>query len=199
MIYFILLFPYLKIKTIIYFFNNLFTTSPNRKENIFIRNDIKSIRNTFSFFLIIITAAIIFKVSTQESNYIILSVSKGTYTIFSENKNYDLYIEGVKHTVYINITYPDEIYIENNKIVEIKNSYTFNADYNEVKLNFNEPVYNTKLFFVECEGIKRIDLSHFNSSLITTMNSMFRDCSNLEYIDFSNIDTSNVDDMESMF
>ena len=47
--------------------------------------------------------------------------------------------------------------------------------------------------------IKQIDLSVFDASKVTKMNSMFRECSNLERINFGNINTSSVEDMSDLF
>jgi surface protein len=47
--------------------------------------------------------------------------------------------------------------------------------------------------------ILSIDLSNFDTSLVTTMDSMFSQCNSLESIDLSNINTSNVESMSNLF
>ena len=49
------------------------------------------------------------------------------------------------------------------------------------------------------ENIVSIDLSHFNTSSVTNMASMFSGCHSLKSIDLYNIDTSSVEDMNKMF
>ena len=47
--------------------------------------------------------------------------------------------------------------------------------------------------------LTKIDLSSWDTSNITEMNSMFKGCSSLTSLDLSNFDTSNVTDMGNMF
>ena len=44
-----------------------------------------------------------------------------------------------------------------------------------------------------------MNLSNFNTSLITNMNSLFYNCQSLKYLDLSSFDTQNVDNMARMF
>ena len=48
-------------------------------------------------------------------------------------------------------------------------------------------------------NLQSIDFTHFDSSMVTNMNSIFYGCSSLELINLSNIDTSSITDMNSMF
>ena len=59
-----------------------------------------------------------------------------------------------------------------------------------------------KNMFYECSLLKSIDLSNFDTSSVTTMESMFYTCSSLKSIDLSNFNTSSLDPsygMNSMF
>ena len=53
--------------------------------------------------------------------------------------------------------------------------------------------------FYECMNITEINLSNFNTSIVTNMNSMFNGCSSLSSLDLSNFNTSIVTNMGHMF
>ena len=53
--------------------------------------------------------------------------------------------------------------------------------------------------FSGCSSLYNLDLSSFDTSNVTHMNSMFSGCSSLYSLDLSSFDTSNVTDMNSMF
>jgi len=53
--------------------------------------------------------------------------------------------------------------------------------------------------FYWCEKLTNLDLSNFNTSQVTNMNSIFRECVSLTDLDISGFDTSNVTDMTYMF
>ena len=49
------------------------------------------------------------------------------------------------------------------------------------------------------ENLQSIDFTHFDSSMVTNMNSMFYGCNSLISINFADFDTSNVKNMSCMF
>ena len=53
--------------------------------------------------------------------------------------------------------------------------------------------------FMNCTNIIEFDLSHFDTSLVTSMVRMFRGCSSLTSLDLSNFNTSLVEEMNGMF
>lgn len=53
--------------------------------------------------------------------------------------------------------------------------------------------------FEECENLKSLNLSNFDTSNTTSMFQMFRGCITLTSLDLSNFDTRNVIDMQGMF
>ena len=53
--------------------------------------------------------------------------------------------------------------------------------------------------FRQLSALPSVDVSEFNTSGVTSMNSMFYNCSSLRSLDLSNFDTSAVNNMESMF
>ena len=53
--------------------------------------------------------------------------------------------------------------------------------------------------FRQCLSLESLDLSNFDTSNVTKMNSMFRECSSLLSLNLSNFVTSNITAMDSMF
>ena len=53
--------------------------------------------------------------------------------------------------------------------------------------------------FCYCTSLKSLDLSHFNTSLVTNMYSMFFGCDSITSINLSSFDTSSVTEIQSMF
>ncbi|HHT6778930.1 TPA: BspA family leucine-rich repeat surface protein, partial [Listeria monocytogenes] len=47
--------------------------------------------------------------------------------------------------------------------------------------------------------LEKLDVSNFNTSLVTDMRAMFAGCTSLEALDVSNFDTSSVTNMGTMF
>ena len=97
------------------------------------------------------------------------------------------------------IYYPNEIYINGNKQEIVSYNYTLNQTENFVELIWYKNINYAKYIFNQCSDIIEIDLSEFNSSLITNMAYMFTDCISLKLINFSNFDTSKVKIMCDMF
>ena len=60
-------------------------------------------------------------------------------------------------------------------------------------------VTNMQSMFYNCEKLENIDLSNFDSSNVTNMSYMFDRCSNLTSLDVSTFDTSKVTNMNAMF
>ena len=70
---------------------------------------------------------------------------------------------------------------------------------NNITLIWNEPINITDSMFEDCSSITEIDLSHFDSSEVTSMKSMFLKCSSLISLNLSNFNTSKVENMNNMF
>ena len=68
-----------------------------------------------------------------------------------------------------------------------------------VKLKLNFRVKNCYKMFYKCNNIISIDLSFFDSSIVSNTNYMFSYCHNLLYINLSNFETFNVTNMGYMF
>ena len=92
-----------------------------------------------------------------------------------------------------------EIYINNKKII-------FNYEYKikdskeiKVKFKFKKILTNTSYMFYNCDSLKIIDLSSFNTTNVNNMKIMFSECHSLQSIDLSSFNTTNVNNMSSMF
>ena len=103
-------------------------------------------------------------------------------------------IESRKSIKYIYIN--DDIYEANSSLYIKENSY--------VKLCFENISTSLDNFFnndtdSNVINIKSIDLSHFNSSLIKSMNNTFSGCSELIALDMSNMDLENLNSTDNIF
>ena len=79
---------------------------------------------------------------------------------------------------------PDEIYINGINQSQINSQYDLNISNNEIKLVWNKQINNCYSMFNNCESITEIDLSHFDSSNVTSMGSMFYRCFFLVSVNF---------------
>ena len=132
-----------------------------------------------------------FKRNLNDHNYMILYFNQDCY-----------YSSGFVNTFRTDV---DFIIIGNNK----NKKYTKNEPFSVTKgygieIHFNKAIKSLYRFFDSYNDEKMkylsfIDLSNFDNSQITNMNSMFYGCSSLKLIDLSNFDTSKVIDMEFMF
>ena len=68
-----------------------------------------------------------------------------------------------------------------------------------IKYKFPNKLNKTLFMFSECKQLTSIDLSNFDSSLITDISYMFYKCSKLKNINLANFNTSNVTDMDYLF
>ena len=94
---------------------------------------------------------------------------------------------------------PDEIYINEINQSEIKSFYIFNQTGNEIKLIWKNIINSTACMFSGCNKIIEIDLSNFDTSLVTDMKYMFLECKSLTSLNLSNINTSQVTNMNELF
>ena len=53
--------------------------------------------------------------------------------------------------------------------------------------------------FSKCSSLKELDLSNFNTSNVTCMDSMFCNCSSLNELNISNFNINKVTNMNQMF
>ena len=98
--------------------------------------------------------------------------------------------------------FPDLIYLNGNitKIDDFGYIFIENENkINEVTLIWNQKINTCEYFFNFSTNIIEIDLSNFDTSLATSMKSMFANCKRLEYINFYGVNTSSVVNMSNMF
>lgn len=73
----------------------------------------------------------------------------------------------------------------NNKPIQFCYQYKFPAPGNyTIKYSFNEPLKQTSYMFNDCQYLKKVDLSHFDTSNLTKIFAMFQSCVNLETLIF---------------
>jgi len=95
---------------------------------------------------------------------------------------------------------PDEIYLDGSKIaegscspnIEIKGNLRF-------RIVWFDQLTSCKKMFYYLSNIISIDLSKFDSSLVTDMSDMFSNCNSLKFLNLMNLNTSLVQTMTGMF
>ena len=136
---------------------------------------------------------LLFKQFSISSNINLLLFSYSSFIIVKINKT------GLQKAFYSHFLPPDEIYINGINQSQINSQYDLNISNNEIKLVWNKQINNCYSMFNNCENITEIDLSHFDSSNVTSMGSMFFGCSSLVSVNFSNFNTSKILSMNSLF
>lgn len=93
----------------------------------------------------------------------------------------------------------NKLYIKNCGVLFTKNSSGSITE--EIDLSDFDTSQATTMnsMFSECIYLKSLDLSNLDTSNVTEMMSMFNQCNGLKSLDLSNFDTSNVISMASMF
>ena len=184
------------------FINEIFNHKKNIKISTNKKKDLKEaifiIHNNIIYILwIIILINLINFIVSQK-------ILKENRTLQFEN-NITLIIVGNENIKIINPLYlPDKIYLNDN-ITSINNDgsiYINSLNQNEkskIILVWNEKINDLSKIFEKKTSIIEIDLSNFDTSEVTSMDSMFYECINLKNIYFGNIDTSNVVKMDNMF
>ena len=95
---------------------------------------------------------------------------------------------------------PNEIYINNNyQEQNDKHVYYLSEQINNVTMIWNTQISTCGCMFRHLPNITHIDLSSFDTSSVTYMNSMFSGCSSLISLNLDNFDTSQVIDMRYLF
>ena len=99
---------------------------------------------------------------------------------------------------------PNSVYLNDRQIFSYDNECLNIADYDleeeyEIKIEWGLKIDTLEMFFMGKQNVLEVDLSEFDASEVTSMNSMFFDCKNLRNIIFGNINTSSLIDMHSTF
>ena len=88
----------------------------------------------------------------------------------------------------------------NNKLIPFNYFYKFeNVGKYTIKYSFKIYLTKTSYLFSSCDSITKIDLSNFNTQIVTNMHCMFSQCQSLSNINLSNFYTNKVTDMGWMF
>ena len=90
--------------------------------------------------------------------------------------------------------YPGQIYA-NKRIYSVQPTIDLDQEVNVVELIWYSNIEKCDYMFYQCRNIIEIDLSHFDSSEVVSMNRMFYECSSLTSINLSNLNTEKVTDM----
>ena len=104
---------------------------------------------------------------------------------------------------YVTITYKGENN-NNKRELKIDSGYFQISSGKTVEIHFSSLLTKFGNLF-SCNSIgsqevkEKYDFSHFDSSNVINMNSMFDNCDTIEYINFTNFKTSSVTDMSNMF
>ena len=98
-----------------------------------------------------------------------------------------------------NIQKPNKIIINGEKHDGSIISFNLTETENTIILSWDTLLTSCEYMFMNFDYILSIDLSNFNSSKVTNMNSMFAGCMNLKTIKLNNLDTSSVIHMDNMF
>ena len=95
---------------------------------------------------------------------------------------------------------PSQVYL-NGKIQNLSDCHSIQVDdiRSEIKMVWNGPINSTYYMFHECIYINDVDLTNFDTSLVTNMEYMFYCCHSLTSINLSNLNTKNVKKMYNMF
>ena len=107
-------------------------------------------------------------------SYITLKIGKGENSVYSSTCE----------------TAPRFVYINEIKQEKVKTNYLFNESENSVILIWEKQVKDCAKIFMACDKITEINLTHFDTSQVTTMLAFFNGCFNLKYVDVSNVSFS---------
>ena len=170
-----------------------------KKNRNFKHRNIKKIKFNYSYliipFFIFINLTLINTIFSKERIYfykklnldseIILKISRtGNQQILSELYNDEL---------------PDKIFVNNIETNGKTKIVNLNDNENTIKLVWNSPIHLFNGMFYQLSNINEIDLSKFDTSLLTEMQYVFYGCNSLTSINFNNCNTSKVNNMYAMF
>ena len=131
--------------------------------------------------------------------------TKKKRTLDSVSNTIKVKIKGEKNKSYLFLSYsfsnlPDKLLINGVEVEEISKSIVFSEDGEiEIAMTWNQKLEDCQNMFMGCDSIVSVDLSDFDSSLISNTKTMFSGCSSLKSIKFGNFDTSKVKNMQGMF
>ena len=93
-----------------------------------------------------------------------------------------------------------ELYINDEQQKKFSKYYKPDKEGNyEIKIIFKKKIKDCSFMFSDCDNIKKIDLSSFDSSDVINMYYMFGKCHFLKEIKLDNLNIEKVTDMSYMF
>ena len=124
--------------------------------------------------------------SEKKRNIIFILFVVIIHKVISKNNEIKIKVNtvGNQHILCPNFKYaPTEAFI-NDTIVEIDSQYNINviSTNDIIKLSWNQNIDDYSFMFHNLYNIISVDLSDFESSSVTNMESMFYQCYNLKYI-----------------
>ena len=135
---------------------------------------------------------------SSDENYILIKLK-----VEEKDRNKDIYFlgkNGEEQSVNDDLNETNcKLFINN---IENKFNKCFkpdNAGEYEIKISFINKINNCSYMFCRCNKITSIDLSFFDSSIITDMSYMFSECYNLIEVNLTHLNTENVFNMNYMF
>lgn len=160
-------------------------------------NNIESNRSKFNFLLNAIIIFLLISITNEISSIRKLNYYSSLFITFSKSGN----------MVFLNKNYlyePDYVWIDNvqrsfGQSSEEKYNILLNEGEATIRVGWNNPVDSTSYMFSGLNNIIKIDLSQFDSSMVTDMSYMFDGCSSLLSLDLRNLIMSSVVNLNSMF
>ena len=139
---------------------------------------------------------IIIKVKQKDINKKIYFLDNESYFQNDKTKNFKDYNKEIKELKENQV----ELFINDNK-KENFNKYFIPDKEGEykIKIIFKNKMTDCRYMFRNCDNIKSVDLSSFDSSEVNNMNYMFGKCHYLEEVNFGNLVTDKVIDISYMF
>jgi len=92
-----------------------------------------------------------------------------------------------------------KLFIENKEIEFKKVINNLKEGNYNINIEINQNITNCKEMFSDCNKIKEINFTNFDTKNVTDMSKMFLDCESLNNLNITKFDTKNVIDMSEMF
>ena len=88
----------------------------------------------------------------------------------------------------------------NEKKIEFTYTYKLKKEGKyKIEYLFKNNLTNTCFMFADCNSLKNLNLSNFNTQHLTDMKFMFSHCYSLTNLNLSNFNTQNIRDMDGIF
>ena len=172
--------------------NSLLQKDYNKRMNI---NEVYDIISNEIYKNFIIGEIYVNKDDINEDIRIINSIEDLKRRCYQKDREDDYKYENKKEIVKENI----EIKI-NGKIIEFAYYYKFKEEGKYIiEYIFKNNLTKTNHMFYDCDSLRNLNLSNFNTQNVTNMSYMFYDCKSLINLNLSNFNTQNVSDMSYMF